>query len=75
MRNKRGLKDIQGYTGIYIEPDLPRDIRNIQAHIRRLARDNPGVEIRRGRLVDKTDQHNATMPQHVQPNNSQTRIG
>ena len=55
MRNKRKLKDTNKFSNIYIEPDIPRDIRNVQANITRLVRDNPTLEMRRGRIVDKAE--------------------
>ena len=53
MKNKHTLKDSQAYSRVYIEPDRPQDIRAWEANVRRLARDNPSLEMRRGRLVDK----------------------
>ena len=53
MKNKRTLKDSQAYSRVYIEPDRPQEIRALEANVRRLARDNPSLEIRRGPLVDK----------------------
>ena len=67
MQNKRKLKVIQGYSSVYIEPDVPRDTRTMQANIRRLARDNPSVEMRRGRLVDKGGTQNGVAPPPVAP--------
>ena len=55
MRNKRKLKDTNEFSNIYIEPDIPRDIRNRQANIRRFVHDNPTLEMRRGRIVDKAE--------------------
>lgn len=61
MREKRKLKDTEAYSSVYIEPDRPHEIRAMEANIRRLARDNPALEMVRGRLVDKnrTHPHNA----------------
>ena len=56
MRNKLKLKDSQAYSRVHIEPVRPRIIRTLEANVLRLARDNPSLEMRRGRLVDKMHQ-------------------
>ena len=53
MRHKRQLKDAPAYSRVYIEPDRPREIRSLEANIRRLAREHPTLQMRRGRLVEK----------------------
>lgn len=51
MRNKRKLKDSTNYRSVYIEPDRPMEIRTLEMSVRRLDREIPGVEYRRGRVV------------------------
>ena len=53
MRNKRNLKDRDGYSNVYIEPDRPVEMRNLEANIRRLTRALPDLEYRRGRVRAK----------------------
>ena len=52
MRNKRHLKDIPDYSAVYIEPDRPGQVRAMEANIRRLTKELPGVTYRRGRVVN-----------------------
>ena len=52
MRNKRHLKDIPDYSSVYIEPDPPGQVRAMEANIRRLTKELPGVTYRRGRVVN-----------------------
>lgn len=56
MRAKRNLKDVPAYSRVYIEPDRPQEIRALEANVRRLAREHPTLEVRRGRVVEKTAQ-------------------
>lgn len=51
--NKRKLKDDQAYSSVFVEQDRPREIRSLEANVRRLAREHPTLEMRRGRLVEK----------------------
>ena len=53
MRKKRQLKDIQGYTTIYIEPMRSAEVRAMENNIRRLAKELPNVEYRRGRVQSR----------------------
>ena len=53
MRNKRNLKDRDGYSNVYIEPDRPAEMRNMEANIRRLTKALPDLEYRRGRVRAK----------------------
>ena len=53
MRNKRNLGDRGGFSYVYIEPDRPAEIRNMEANIRRLTRALPDLEYRRGRVRAK----------------------
>ena len=53
MKNKRKLKDNATYSAVYIDHDKPRDIRSMEANIRRLVKQMPNIEIRRGRVVSK----------------------
>ena len=46
-------QDAPAYSRVYIEPDRPREIRSLEANIRRLAREHPTLQMRRGRLVEK----------------------
>ena len=53
MRSKRNLKDRDGYSNVYFEPDRPAEMRNVEANIRRLTRALPDLEYRRGRVRAK----------------------
>lgn len=53
MRNKRRLKDIPEYASVYIEPMRPAELRNLEASIRRLAKEHPTLEYKRGRVQAK----------------------
>ena len=46
MKNKRKLKDNATYSAVYIDHDKPRDIRPMEANIRRLVKEMPIIEIR-----------------------------
>ena len=58
MRNKRKLKDIPQYSNVYIEPSRSAEVRNLEGNIRRLVKELPNLEYRRGRVVAKS--HPAT---------------
>ena len=53
MRNKGNLKDRDGYSNVYIEPDRPDEMRNMEASIRRLTRALPDLEYCRRRVRAK----------------------
>lgn len=57
MRNKRKLRDTADYKRVYIEPDQPLHIRALEANMRRVTKELPNLEYRRGRVVAK-DQPN-----------------
>ena len=54
MRSKRKLKDTQAYSTVYIEPQRSNEMRNLEANVRRLAKEHPTLEYHRGRLRNKT---------------------
>ena len=54
MRNKRKLKDIADYSSVYIEPGRPSEIRFLENNIRRIVKELPNVEYRRGRVIANT---------------------
>ena len=56
MRHKRQLKDVQEYSSVYIEPMRPAEVRSLEASIRRLTKEHPTLEYRRGRVQPRDDQ-------------------
>lgn len=65
MRNKRRLKDVQAYSAVYVEPMRPAEVRSMEANIRRLTKEHPTLEYRRGRVRPRdAQQGNGPAPNH-----------
>lgn len=53
LRKKSKLKDSNDYKGVYIENNRPRHERQMEFNMRKLCKNLPNVEYRRGRVHEK----------------------
>ena len=53
LKKKSKLKDINEYKGVYIENNRPRHERQMEFNMRKLCKNIPNVEYRRGRVHEK----------------------
>ena len=55
LKYKRKLKDTNDYKKVYIETDRSRHEQMQEANLRRIVRSIPSLQIRGGRVVEKSD--------------------
>ena len=53
MKKKKFLKTSTSFKKVYIEKNKPHEVQALEANIRRLAKEHPSLEFRRGRVVTK----------------------